>query len=431
MIISKIDSTIKKYNMLNSGDTVAVGVSGGADSMLLLNYLYDNKESYAIKLIAANVEHGIRGEESKADTEFVKNFCNEKGIELKCLSINAVEEAKAEKLGVEEYSRNKRYEFFASLGADKIATAHNMTDNAETLLFRLSRGTSVKGAASIPPVRDSIIRPLIECTSKEIRDYCKENSIPFVVDKTNLDNDYSRNYIRNVILPCFEKLNPSYEEAFSRFINSASEDEECLSSLAKQYEFPVSVDKIKSEYPAVQKRVFQRYASEFSITLDEIHLSEVCSLIDKTGKTQLKGDIFAVNDGEYITFCQFENEGEKPVNFTAEKRILDIEDFLNNCELLKKEFAFYCDCDKISGNTNVRQRQSGDEITLAGRNVTKSLKKLMNELKIPSASRNNTAVICDDNGVIGVYGYSLSERVKIDKNTKRVCLIKISVEDIN
>lgn len=428
MITDKIAKTIAKYNMLKSGDTVVVGVSGGADSMLLLNYLFDNKERYNINLIAANVEHGIRGEDSLNDTEFVKSFCQEKGIDFRCVSINAKENAKAEKLGVEEYSRNKRYDFFNSVGADKIATAHNLTDNAETLLFRLVRGTSNKGAGAIPPVRDNIIRPLIECTSKEIREYCKEKGIPYVVDKTNFENGYSRNYIRNEILPLLERLNPQYEEALSRYIASAAEDEECLKSLAEKYAFPVSLESFKGEFPAVQKRVIQLYAKQFGLTLDETHLTEALALCYRTGKTQLKGNLFAVSDGKLLKLEYIENAEDEPA-FSAESRIVDISRFLEKKEILKKEFAFFCDYDKIVGKVSQRVRQSGDSLTLADRGVSKSLKKLMNELKIPPSVRNKTAVIYDEDGVIGLYGYTLSERVKIDKSTKKVYLLKISLED--
>ena len=142
-VIHKIDKTVLKYNMLNFGETVAVGVSGGKDSMLLLYYLLKKRDELNLKLICANVEHGIRGEASERDTEFVRSFCEKNSVEFRGLKLNVVSQAKKAGLGVEEYSRNRRYEFFASLGADKIATAHSLSDNVETVLFRLARGTKL------------------------------------------------------------------------------------------------------------------------------------------------------------------------------------------------------------------------------------------------------------------------------------------------
>ena len=426
MIISKIDLTIRKYNMLENGDTVAVGVSGGADSMLLLTYLFENREKYGIKVIAANVEHGIRGEESLSDTEFVKSYCEKTGIEFRGISINAPEEAEKAGLGCEEYSRNKRYEFFTSLCTDKIATAHSLTDSIETVLFRLARGTSVKGACGIPPVRGNIIRPLIDCTSAEIREYCSENGIPFVVDSTNSENAYSRNYIRNEILPLFERLNPSYEQAFARFIASANENEDCLNALAEKHGFPLKLGELENERPAVIKRAVQHYANEYGITLDEKHLNSVLALLNKDGRVQLKGNLFAVQSGGMLEIKELADLPEAA--FLCESKTVDIDTFNNGN--YKKEFAFFCDCDKIVGNVTVRKRQEGDEITLAKRGITKSLKKLFNELKIPENERKRTAVICDGCGIIGIYGYALAERVKLNKNTKKVFMLKISLEDI-
>ena len=176
-ITTKADALVKKYNMLSNGDFVVVGVSGGADSMALLAYLCQKKQEYDLRLLVANVEHGIRGEESISDTAFVESYCNENNIEFKSISIDAVNGAKQNNMSVEEYSRKVRYDFFRSFNPDKIATAHNLSDNVETLLFRLSRGTSIKGLCGIPPVRDNIIRPFLSVTGEEIRSACKNAGI--------------------------------------------------------------------------------------------------------------------------------------------------------------------------------------------------------------------------------------------------------------
>ena len=428
-ITIKIDKTVSKFNMLKCGETVVAGVSGGADSMLLLHYLIDRQKELNLKLICANVEHGIRGEESVADSEFVESFCKENGVEFHCLRIDAPTLAKEAKEGVEEYSRKRRYEFFESFNADKIATAHNLSDNVETVLFRLSRGTSLKGCCGIPAVRGKIIRPLIELTSDEIRQECNNASIPFVVDSTNLDNKYSRNYIRNVVIPEFEKLNPSFEKNFERFIASADEDfafikeesEKCFNECL--IDNSLDIQKLKAFNIALVKRAVILLAEKNGASLDELHLGGVLELLDKRGKLQIKNNIFAISDLKILRIDEIENS---EISFSFKQNTISIKDFLNKYELFKKEFDFYCDYDKIIGSVSVRQRIDGESISPYKRNCTKSLKKLFNEHKIPADKRNRIPIIADEVGAIGVQGICISERVCIDDATQKVLLIKIS-----
>lgn len=433
-IIAKIDKTVKKYNMLSMGDTVVVGVSGGADSMLLLYYLLQKREELSLNIIAANVEHGIRGQESVNDTAFVEEYCKGENVTFKCLKINAVSEAEAVGLGVEEYSRDRRYSFFRSFNADKIATAHNLSDNVETLLFRLSRGTSIKGCCGIPAVRNNIVRPLIECSSDEIRNACKDLCIPYVIDSTNNDNTYSRNLIRNCIVPEFTKINSNFENNVCRFIESVKEDEECLDSLSNECfdsafkNNTLIIDKLKKYHISLIKRAFIKYCSLYGISLDEFHLSGLVRLLDTPSRLQIKGNYFAISDKRRIRIALF----EQTVDFDTmkvQKQIISRDEFLTNCELLTKKFAFYCDYDKIVGIFGIKPRDEGDSISPAGRGCTKSLKKLYNEYSIPVEDREIIPVIFDERGIIGIYGYCCDERVKIDSGTVNVLLLKISTED--
>lgn len=430
----KIDTAIEKYNMLQNGDFVVIGVSGGADSMLLLSYLISKRDELNLRLLVANVEHGIRGEESLRDTNFVEEFCKEHNVEFRCKRINAIEEAKNAGMGVEEYSREVRYSFFRSFNADKIATAHNLSDNVETVLFRMSRGTSIKGCCGIPAVRGNIIRPLINLSGKEIRELCKENNIPFVVDSSNLENEYSRNYIRNNIVPSFENLNQSFENTFARFIDSVKEDEDFIEAEANKCfdasfkNNALAIKELSKYHPAVVKRAIIKYISLYDVTLDELHLNGVYGLISKAGRYQIKRNIFAISDKKRLRIAIFEEKLDFD-DVEIEKKIISRQEFLTNCEHLQKNFEFFCDYDKIIGNITVRPREEGDDITLENRRVTKSLKKLYNELEIPVEDREYIPVVCDDNGIIGIYGYVGAERVKIDNTTNSVLLLKIRMED--
>lgn len=427
---NKIDKTVEKFNMLNYGDSVLVGCSGGADSMLLLNYFLSVKQKMGLKLIVAHVEHGIRGKESLDDAEFVKDFCLDNGIEFHLLSIDAVKESKKLGIGVEEYSRKRRYEFFNSIKCDKIATAHNLSDNAETVLFRLARGTGLKGICGIPAVRGKIIRPLIELSASEVRKYCDDNGIKYRVDSTNLCNDYSRNFIRNKIIPLMLKVNDNFYGNIKTFTENISQDNDFINKYTDDiYPSVVTDEGLKisalNEYHlSVKKRVLIRYFSENGLTLDFFHINSVLRLLNVNSKTQIKGNYFAVSDGKYLRIADFSlNKSEIKFPFITQ--------VLKNSEFDNKNVDFFCDCDKIVGSVSVRSRENGDKIKPYKRNCTKTLKKLFNELKIPEESRSGIGIVTDDNGVIGVIGYCVDERVAVTPETKNILSLKLLMEDNN
>ena len=229
-IEKKVLDTIKKFNMITSGDKVVIGVSGGPDSITLLNILNKFKEYLNINIFVAHINHKIRVEADE-ETEYVHNFCNNIGVECYIKEVKVEEEAKKLKIGTEEAGRNIRYEFFEEVakkvGANKIATAHNSNDNAETVLMNIIRGTSIAGLKGIEKVRDEkYIRPLIECSREEIEDYCANQKLNPKYDKSNNENIYTRNKIRNLLIPYLKKeFNPNIVEGINR-----------LSTLATQYE---------------------------------------------------------------------------------------------------------------------------------------------------------------------------------------------------
>ena len=196
-MMDKIKETITRYNMLQENDVVAVAVSGGADSIALLHTLHSLKHELGITVVACHVNHNLRGEESIRDAQFVEDFCSINKIPVTFYSI----EVKVDKHeSVEERARKMRYECFDKLCNElnaKLATAHTASDNAETVFLNILRGTGTKGLCGIPPVRDNIIRPLLRCTREEIENYCKENSLSFVTDSSNLSDDYTRNKIKS------------------------------------------------------------------------------------------------------------------------------------------------------------------------------------------------------------------------------------------
>lgn len=423
---NRITKTIEKYNMIANRDRVLVACSGGADSMLLLQYFLDIKDKYNLNVSVAHIEHGIRGQESVSDSEFVRAFCEDNNVPFHILQIDAVKESEKLGLGVEEYSRQRRYAFFDSIACDKIATAHNLSDNVETLLFRLCRGTGIKGACAIPPVRGKIIRPLIEISSDDVRAYCDSHKIAYRIDSTNASNDYTRNYIRNIVIPDLMNINSDFETAVSNFISDINQDTDFIYSYANDVYDKVLVDNkldislLKKYDMSIIKRVIIKYFNSYDIKLDRLHLNSVLTLLNHNGRIQICGVYYAVSDNGYIRFADFSQKEKK---FAFVSKILKIS------ELDKKSVDFYCDYDKIIGKINIRQRQAGDKIRPANRNCIKSLKKLFNELKIPQETRDNIPIVADDKGVIGIVGYCVDERVKIDVNTKKILSLRLPSED--
>ena len=234
-MICKVKSTIEKHKMLDGVRTVAVGLSGGADSMCLVDILIKLKVQYDIIVKAVHINHNIRGEEAKRDENHVREYCKKMGVELLVFSEDIPALSRQLGLSEEECGRKVRYECFKKAGCDAVATAHTLSDSVETSIFNLLRGTGSKGLAGISATRNpNIIRPLIDCTREEIEEYCKNENLSFVTDSTNLEDDYSRNYIRHRILPTFAEINPSYAESIAKAGEIIKEESDFINEEAEK-----------------------------------------------------------------------------------------------------------------------------------------------------------------------------------------------------
>ena len=235
----KVLKTIQKYNLIQNGDSIVIGVSGGPDSMTLLNVLINLKQKLEIsKIVVATVNHMIR-EEAEEETKFVENFCESHGINFYLKKVDVQEEAKSKKISTELAGRNARYDFFEEVlkktGSNKIATAHNSNDNAETVLMNLLRGSGVSGLKGIEKIRDDkFIRPIIECKRSEIEQYCLENKLNPRYDKTNNENTYTRNKIRNMLIPYIEEnFNPNIVDSLNRLSTIATKEDEYIHKIVE------------------------------------------------------------------------------------------------------------------------------------------------------------------------------------------------------
>ena len=221
--------TILKYDMIKEHDRVVVAVSGGPDSMALLNTLINLKEKFKTQLFVAHINHMIRPS-ADSETEFVMQFCKNKNIECFVKKVDVIKKAKLEKISTEEAGRNARYDFFDEVynktKSNKIAIAHNANDNAETVIMNIIRGTGVSGLKGIEPVRaNKYIRPLIEVERADIEGYCTENHLDPKYDESNNENVYTRNKVRNLLIPYIKKeFNPSIIEAINRLSDIATQE---------------------------------------------------------------------------------------------------------------------------------------------------------------------------------------------------------------
>lgn len=235
----KVLDTIQKYNLIQAGDKIVLGVSGGPDSISMLNILNEIKDELNFEIYVAHINHMIR-EEAEDDEKYVQKYCEKNNIQFLVKKVDVRQIANAEKKGTEETGRKIRYGFFEEVmqkvGANKIAIAHNKNDKIETIIMNLLRGSGISGLKGIEPIRDNkYIRPLIECERQEIEQYCEDNRLNPRIDKTNFENDYTRNKIRNIVIPYIKKeFNPNIIETIDRLSQVATEESDYVDKQANK-----------------------------------------------------------------------------------------------------------------------------------------------------------------------------------------------------
>ncbi len=443
---NKVRASIERFGMLPEGANVVAAVSGGSDSMVLLNILNSLKDELKINLCAAHVNHCLRGEAADRDERFVAEKCKEMDIPVHILKVDVAAKAKERGEGFEECARRIRYDFFNSLGDDIIiATAHNLSDRIETFVFNFARGSALRGLCSIPVKRDNIIRPLIDCTKSEILDYCEKNGIEYVTDATNADVAYSRNRIRHNVLTELSVINRSFEKCAERCISAINEDEVFLSSLADDY---VEMSRIDSGFDAkklsdapvsLKKRAIIKITEQsVGVTPEYKAVETICRLLESQGREQINGGVTVrVRKGilnfpeepKEISPCKITDGKAVFGDSVIETQIVNIKEINNLQNFSKQGLEYFLDCDKIFGGLVVRSRQAGDKITLKSRGCTKTLKKLFNELETAPEKRNSIAVFADEKGVVLVEGAGCDSRAAVTKITENVLVIRIVKEN--
>ncbi len=438
----KLLAAVRQYRMFAPGDRVAVGVSGGADSMCLLSLLQGCAAELGITLTAVHVNHGIRGAEADRDEAFVKDWCRENGIPCVVRGADIPAVAKQTGESTELCARRVRYEIFSSLGADKIATAHTGSDSVETMLMNLSRGAGLHGLGGIPPVRGNIVRPLIGFTREETERYCEENGVPFVTDSTNLTDDYIRNRFRHRILPEWVAINPSFTANALRCMALLRQDDDCLWQMAAE-RFDALFDPVSgtldaaalaTEPMSLRSRVLILFFDRFAAGDYEYrHVELLTERMNGPCSVTLPSGGHIVSDGKRLSFRPREpqqrrhpeeidvsKDGAGPVKFGQFQIVFSLLE--NNTP--HTENALYVDYDKIGPVITVRGRRPGDRIALPRRGCAKTVKKYLNEIAYPAAGREELPVLCDARGIVALAGLTADASRLPDETTQKILLIE-------
>ena len=340
----------------------------------------------------------------------------------------------------ETCGREERYCFFDEVAKDAlVATAHTLSDDIETVIFHMIRGTALKGLCGIPQKRGNIVRPLIECTREDVEDYCKREGLSYVTDSTNLMTDYLRNKIRMEIVPKFYEINPSADRAFLRMQKTLSAEEnfldkETIGIFEKMKEDNFSLEHLKGKDDVFYSRIAVKLLEEYNLELDYNNVERLTLLLKKqNSREQISNDFyFRVQNNrvffeEEKEFPYFEKQVSKDDSVFSIENLGDFNIIVTDDKDFKKVYKnlliFALDYDTITGKLVFRQRKEGDKIKLYKRNGTKSLKKAFNEKKIPVSQRQKALVLCDENEIIAVENIGVSEKCAVTEKTKRVLIV--------
>ena len=459
----KVFSYMKEHQMLQEGDRVVVGVSGGADSVCLLFLLLEWQKEHPLDIAVVHVNHGIRAEAGE-DAHYVEQLCTENHLPFFLTQADVRDRAHREKLSEEEAGRRTRYEAFEKAakewGAGKIAVAHNSNDRSETQLFHLFRGSGIRGLASILPVRDEIIRPILCLERTEIEEFLHQRGIPYCKDATNDEDDYTRNRIRHHILPyaeenivkgCVAHMNQTAElmAETEEYLELQTQEavKKCVrygGMVGKREEgFPaITVGQFLALHPVIRKRLLYEEVKRLSPGQKDItykHIQELLTLFTQDGNRTICLPFGIRGRREYdkvVLFVEREDKDDLKQEATASGSMGSIvceSGILKYCvrelaseknqEVPTNQYTKWFDYDKIKKCPMVRTRQTGDYLTIAdgkGGRIHKSLKSFLVDQKIPCAERDRLPLLAEDDHILWVVGYRISEYYKVTENTKRI-----------
>ena len=466
-ILAHVRMFVLREKLLCPGEPLhlAAAVSGGADSMALLRILLALQPEFGFVLSACHVNHGLRGESADRDEAFVRAECARLGVPLRVFHAAEM----ADEVGLpsehagEDWARRLRYACFARLcgeGIDDVATAHTANDQAETLLLRLARGTGLHGAAGIRPKRGCYLRPLLALTRQDTESFCRAAGQAWVTDETNATDAYARNRVRRAALPALQSTNGAAVENLARFCEKAARADAYFARKAEELLSAARLDAAQAAIKSPEACTVWRLgplsaadalileAAMHSLTApvrdaEEKYVQLLCGLVRRgSGAVQLTPDAcWTAANG--ILYCRsvLKMQPEAipaphqllktgvyclPGGYELEIQQLNYEVFLKNPSFLKKDYTYCADYAKINKNIFVRTRQPGDTFRPAGRHVGKTLKKYLNEAKVPVAERTLMPLLACGSQVLWLWGAGFADGLSPDDGTKQILLIRQS-----
>lgn len=469
---NKVLKYIKDNKMIGYGESVVIGVSGGADSMCLLHMMENIGREFELKLMVVHVHHGIRKETADTDAEFVTRYCEDRNIAYVIERVCVPELSKKWGMSEEEAGRKVRYEAFgkalSQLGGGKIAVAHNADDSAETVLLNLFRGSGIKGMTGILPVRDNVIRPVLCLTRKEIEEYNRNNNVKYVDDETNFMAEYTRNKLRLEIMPAIKS---AINSRAAEHINMAGQslcqindymEKQCeeiygSSAVTKYDNGSLYIDgkifcslHIAMQTQLAKKCLYMVAGKAKDITYRHIKALKDLFLQEVGRKINLPYGILAVKEYDGVTVSKDALRKEE----TTHSHVSDMNDeivvsvnedmsyriSLAECEgvfsiekaqydemiFIENKYTKWIKCDTIKDTLQLRTRRDGDYIIIDNKGARKKLKDYFIDKKIPREERNKIWLLARDNEIIWIVGYRLSEAYKVDEYTKKIMRLSVT-----
>lgn len=453
MILKTIRKTVKEYNLLEKKNKVLIAYSGGPDSSCLLALLLELRQELSLEIFLGHFNHKLRPR-AEDDEKFVKNVAQKHSLPLFVGSRNVRAFAKRRKLNLEEAARKLRYDFLrktaANIGANKIATGHTMTDQAETLLMRLMRGSGMQGLAGLyPMVEGMIIRPLIQLEREDIKLYLKKRGIPYQIDESNFDRRFLRNRIRMELIPYIRKnFEPKIVAQLGKVASILQEEEALLGKIAmekaqsailiKNRQICLDLDSLFSLPLALRRRTVRRFIHQLKGDLRGISFKDIESVLAmaKGKEYHMKKNLILCREGGLIflkarNFRQAKYEYRwsgrkslkiKEVNSIFEGKELGMEDFAS-LDFNDNVYA-YLDLEKLRFPLLVRSRREGDRYRPLGSPGKKKLKEIMRAKHIPLSQRKSQPLFLSGKEIVWVLGLPVSEKYKISHQTKRIFVIR-------
>ncbi len=441
MLLEKVRKTIYENSLVNKGDTVLCAVSGGADSICLLHVMLALREELDLKIAVANVNHLIRGEESDRDSNFVKKVCKDYGVECYHREYNVIRISKERKIGEEECGRILRYEFFEEvsrkLGDAKIATAHNFDDCAETILFRMARGSSPTGLHGIRYSRQNIIRPLLDVKRSEIEKYLRDKNLNWCEDSTNALPIYARNKIRLSVIPLLEEISAGAAHKIVQSSKMIAEDNEFLENEAEKllqkcfFETYLLVKPVIEAPLPIGRRVAAHVLKEWNAQVTFERVESFLEFLKKdSGKRfDITKKVYAEKNYDKVCLRTSEAQGAYVSVLTEKSPLLDkewgLEVVITDIPSKKtgNSMALF-DADEVKPPFVVRYRQNGDKMRLKGISGTKKLSDIFSDEKINRYERDYIPVVEKDGEILYLCGLRQSEKFNVSEKTKKYLIIK-------